>query len=148
MTPKITNSQLATAVTELKRRLQSDYSNPIARLLFLAGTRDISTGLYSDERLAHRFDPATAAESLRLMHREIFEELAFSSLQEILVHVSEFIFNDTGNPVGTLTEWLETKPYRILRPKDYDPIAASVLFSQIRTALEIVAVRRQHPPAQ
>ena len=57
------------------------------------------------------------------------------------------IYNTAGNPTRTLQEWLSNKPYRMLRPRDYDPTAASVLFSQITTALEIIAVRPKNLPA-
>lgn len=148
MTPKTYNADLATAIAEMRQRLQDFYTNPLARLLYLAATRDPNTGEYFDDRLAARFTPEIAAEALRITHREVFEELVFLTLQQILVHVSDYIYNTAGSPVLTLREWLDNKPYRLLRPRNYDPTAASVLFSQITTALEIIAVRPKSPPAQ
>jgi hypothetical protein len=107
----------------------------------------LNSGEYVDDRLAARFTPEIAAEALRLVHREVFEELVFLTLQEVLVHVSDYIYNSAGSPGRTLKEWLNNKPYRTLRPAAYDPTAASVLFSQISTALEIIAVRPKRSPA-
>ena len=147
MTPQTYQADLAAAVQEVRQRLLDFYSSPLSRLLYLASTRDINTGEYFDDRLANRFAPEIAAEALLHVHREVFEELVFLSLQEILVNVSDYIYNTAGNPTRTLQEWLSNKPYRMLRPRDYDPTAASVLFSQITTALEIIAVRPKNLPA-
>jgi hypothetical protein len=147
MTPQTYHANLAAAEKELRHRLLDFYSNPIARLLYLASTRDIHTGEYFDDRLAMRYSPEICAEALLRVHREVFEELVFLSLQEILVNVSDYIYNTAGNSAQTLREWLTNKPYRMLRPKDYDPTAASVFFSQVTTALEIIAVRPAAPPA-
>lgn len=146
MSSKTHNSDLAAAVGTLKARLGDFYANPLTRLLYIASTRDTDTGEYFDDRLATHFTAETAAEALLLVHREIFEELVFLPLQEIVVHVSDYVHNAAGSPERTIERWLNTKPYRTLRPRDYDPVAASVFFSQIRTALEIVALRPAHPP--
>lgn len=146
ITPKVYGAELAPAVQQVREQLRDFYANPVARLLHFAAKRDLNTGDYVDDRLAARFSPEIAAEALRIVHCEAFDELVFLSLQEILVHVSEYIYNASGSPARTLREWLSSKPYRTLRPRDYDPIAASVLFSQITTALEIIAVRSPAPP--
>ena len=148
MTPKASNANLTAAVSELRDALLNFYSNPLARLLHIAASRDLHTGEYHDDRLAARFTPEIAAEALRIVHRETFAELVFLSLREILAQVTDYINNSTGAPARTLQEWLSNKPYRTLRPPDYDPTAASVLFSQITTALEIIALRPKDPPAR
>ncbi len=64
------------AYDDLLQRSLSKISCDLARLIYLASTRDYNTGTYHHDGLAARFSPDVAGKALEMAHRQIFYQLS------------------------------------------------------------------------
>ena len=72
------------AYDDFLQRSLSKLSCDLARLIYLASTRDYNTGTYHHDGLASRFNPEVAAKALETAHRQIFSRLSAYSLEELV----------------------------------------------------------------
>ena len=72
------------AYDDFLQRSLSKLSCDLARLIYLASTRDYNTGTYHHDGLASRFSPEVAAKALEIAHRQIFFQLSAYSLEELV----------------------------------------------------------------
>src|SRR5712664_4314084 len=79
------------AYDDLSRRSLSRISGDLARLIYLASTRDYNTGKYHHDGLAARFQDEIAGQALELAHREIFLQIAARSLEELVHQVEVYV---------------------------------------------------------
>jgi hypothetical protein len=132
---------LANAVGDLRERTLASISGGLARLVYLASTRDYASGRYHHEGLASRFNGKLAETAIELCHRQEFEGLATSSLSD-LIHELDGFFRSTGTVVDEgLRTWKSLTPYHVLVPQRCDVLAKELFFSNIRIALLILEAR-------
>jgi len=137
------------ALKDLEERTLAFIPGQIARLLYLASTRDYSTGCYYHDGLAFRFTKKAAEMALESAHREVFEGLVFSQLEVLIQELDGFIKSTHAEPRKILETWKKLQPYRVVIPQDCDPVASELLFSNIRIALAILeAPQSGNPPIQ
>src|SRR5947209_800587 len=84
----------------------------LARLIYIASTRDYNTGNYRHDGLAARFREDLAAAALELAHREVFLQLAGLSLKELVNQVDLYLQNLPQNRQELLQIWQKLEPYR------------------------------------
>lgn len=135
------------AYEDILRRTLSRISCDLARLVYLASTRDYNTGVYHHDGLAVRFSQEVARKALEIAHRQIFYRVAAYSLEELALQVEMYMKSSCENPVEVLHTWQNLEPYRIAIPIQVNPALARLFLSNIRLALAIFRHRQKQLPA-
>ncbi len=131
------------AYDDLLRRSLSKIRGDLARLIYLASTRDYNTGKYHHDGLAARFQAEIAGQALEMAHREIFHRLAACSLQELVGEVEIYVSSSRQSREEILEVWQKLEPYRVALPVDVNVAAAQLFVSNVKLALAILCLRQQ-----
>src|SRR6267143_3908243 len=131
------------AYDDLLRRSLSRIDGDLARLIYLASTRDYNTGKYHHDGLAARFQDEIAGQALELAHREIFLQIAARSLEELVHHVEVYVSSSPQSREEVLQVWQKLEPYRVALPVDVNIALAQLFVSNIKLALAIVQGRQK-----
>jgi hypothetical protein len=134
------------AYNDLLHRSLSKISGDLARLIYLASTRDYNTGRYHHEGLAARFHTEVACHALELAHRQIFSRIAARPLEELVAEVELYVSSSRQSPEEVLHVWQKLEPYRVALPVDVNVALAQLFVSNVKLALAILR-RRQEQPA-
>ena len=135
------------AIEDVRCRTLAGIRGDIAKLIYLASTRDYNTGRYYHDGLAFRFTSEAAERALEFAQREIFERLVFSPLRALTEEVETFIRGNHEALEIVLRTWKNLEPYRVTIPQDSDPAYAALFFSNIRIALAILESKEKPNPA-
>lgn len=139
------------AYDDLSHRSLSKITGDLARLIYLASTRDYNTGQYHHDGLAARFRAELACQALEMAHREIFYRMATSSLQELVREVEIYVDTSRQSREEILQVWQKLEPYRVALPVNVDVAIAQLFVSNVRIALAILRRRSERklaePPA-
>jgi hypothetical protein len=133
------------AYDDLLQRTLAKISCDLARLIYLASTRDYNTGTYHHDGLASRFRADAAGQALEMAHRQIFYRLAACSLEELVEQLETYLSSSRESPLDVLRIWQKLEPYRIAIPSEANPTVARLFLSNVRLALAIWR-HRQEPP--
>jgi hypothetical protein len=131
------------AYEDLLRRSLSRISGDLARLIYLASTRDYNTGQYHHDGLAERFRVDIACNALELAHRQIFYRIAGYPLEELVREVELYVNASQQSREEILQVWQKLEPYRVALPVNVNAALAQLFVSNIRLALAIL--RRRQP---
>jgi hypothetical protein len=131
------------AYDDLLRRSLSKIRGDLARLIYLASTRDYNTGKYHHDGLASRFQEEIASQALAQAHREIFCRLASCSLQELVGEVEIYVNSSRQSREEILEVWQKLEPYRVALPVDVNVAVAQLFVSNVKLALAILCLRQQ-----
>src|SRR5258706_13080344 len=131
------------AYDDLLRRSLSKIDGDLARLIYLASTRDYNTGKYHHAGLAARFQEEIAGQALELAHREIFCRIAACSLEELVDRVELYVSSSRQSREEVLEVWQKLEPYRGALPGDVNMAVGQLFVSNIKLALTIVGRRYQ-----
>lgn len=129
------------AINDLRRRTLKAVAGDVARLVYLASTRDYNTGRYHHAGLALHFTEEAAQEALARCHQEVFERLVMMPLERLVAELGAYIHSARQPPAEVLRAWKTLKAYRVTIPADCHPLAAGLLLSNFRVALAILAER-------
>jgi hypothetical protein len=139
--PDMKSTEVQRAVRDLKERTLECIPSRLARLLYLASTRDYSTGRYYHDGLACKFTSEATQLAIEIVHREAFEMLVYSSL-EVFVKEFEIFINCTRmDPRHVLETWKKFQPYHVVIPHECDSIASELFYSNVRIALTVLGER-------
>lgn len=138
----INRTDVQGAVRDLKERTLEFIPGQVARLLYLASTRDYNTGRYYHDGLAFKFTNEGAEMALESAHRAAFEGLVFSPLEVVVQELCSFINSTHTEPKKVLETWKKLEPYRVVIPQNCDPVASELFFSNIRIALAVLDDRQ------
>lgn len=148
----MTTSRLVTvqaAYDDFLTRSLSKLPCDLARLIYLASTRDYNTGTYHHDGLASRFSPEVAAKALEIAHRQIFLQLSAYSLEELVEQLRIYFASSRDEATEILRMWQKLEPYRIAIPVEVNPAVARLFLSNVRLALAIWRSRQaQSPPGR
>jgi hypothetical protein len=125
------------AYDDLLQRSLSKISCDLARLIYLASTRDYNTGTYHHDGLACRFRADAASKALEIAHRQVFYTLAAYSLEELVQQLETYLECSHESPQEVLRVWQKLEPYRIAVPVEVNPTVARLFLSNVRLALAI-----------
>lgn len=140
-TPPVVSSEFAKVSEDIRRHTLDHLSTDLTKVVCLASMRDYNTGQYHHDGLAGQYSEELAARALETCHREIFEQLLLKPLGE-LVDELEHYFAATGGAGREAGKfWEENEPYRVLVPRDADPVARKLFVSNIRIALAVAGAR-------
>ena len=134
------------AYDDFLQRSLSKLSCDLARLIYLASTRDYNTGTYHHDGLASRFSPETAAKALEVAHRQIFLQLSAYSLEELVEQLRIYFEASKDGATEILRMWQKLEPYRIAIPVEVNPAVARLFLSNVRLALAIWRSRQDQSP--
>jgi hypothetical protein len=134
------------AYDDLLRRSLSKISGDLARVIYLASTRDYTTGTYHHDGLAARFRSDVAAQALETAHREIFYRIAACSLEQLVGELETYLNSSHQAREDVLHIWQKLEPYRLALPMDTNAAVARLFVSNLRLALAILQ-RQARPPA-
>src|ERR1700739_237716 len=126
------------AYEDLLRRSLSQISGDLARLIYLASTRDYNTGQYHHDGLAARFRVDIACNALELAHRQIFYRIAGYPLEELVREVELYVNSSQKSREEILQVWQKLEPYRVALPVNVNAALAQLFVSNIRLALAIL----------
>jgi hypothetical protein len=141
MSQKARNIDVGPAVTDLKNRTLSRLPCDFSRLVFLASTRDYNTGHYYHDGLAFHFSEHVASKALAACHREVFYRLVYTSLEELIKELRNYISSTDERPEEFLKSWKHLGSYRVTVPSECDEQEAAVFLSNVKMALEILQTR-------
>lgn len=134
------------AYDDLLRRSLSRISGDLARLIYLASTRDYNTGNYRNDGLAARFRLDIACKALELAHREVFYRIAAYPLERLVGEVELYVNASQQGREEILRVWQKLEPYRVALPVNVNVALAQLFVSNIKLALAI-AQQRPKPRA-
>ena len=135
------------AYDDLLRRTLSGIASDLARLIYLASTRDYNSGVYHHEGLSARYGPESTRVALQAAHRDIFYRLITLSLEELVDELEIYVRNSREEPAGFIHAWQELEPYRVAVPMEVDSTTVQLFLSNIRLALEVLRFRQEHSQA-
>jgi hypothetical protein len=130
------------AYDDLLRRTLASVQCDLARLIYLASTRDYNSGMYHHEGLCARYGAEQAREALQAAHREIFFRLVGLTLEELVEELEVYVRLSREAPTGFIHAWQELEPYRLAVPMEVDSTMVQLFLSNIRLALEILRFRQ------
>jgi hypothetical protein len=144
MTAAIKLVPVQAAYDDLLHRSLSKISCDLARLIYLASTRDYNTGTYHHEGLAARFRPDAASKALEIAHRQIFYQLSANSLEQLVEQLQLYLDCSHESPADVLRTWQKLEPYRVAIPVEVNPAVARLFLSNVRLALAICRFSHEH----
>jgi hypothetical protein len=134
------------AYDDILQRTLARISCDLARLVYLASTRDYNTGSYHHDGLAARFSAEVAQKALEIAHRQVFYRVSAYSLEELAEQVELYLKSSRESHLEVLRAWQNLEPYRIAVPMEVNPAVARLFLSNIRLALAIFRHRQQPLP--
>ena len=138
---------LSSAYDDLQHRTLSGIPCDLARLIYLASTRDYNSGVYHHEGLSARYGPESTGVALRAAHKDIFYRLVALSLEELVNELRIYVRISREAPIGFIHAWQESEPYRVAVPMEVDSTMVQLSQSNIRLALEALRFRQEHSQA-
>jgi len=147
MTTTVKLVPVQAAYDDLLQRSLSKISCDLARLIYLASTRDYNTGTYHHDGLAARFRPDAASKALEIAHRQIFYQLSAYSLEQLVEQLQMYLDCSHECPADVLRTWQKLEPYRVAIPVEVNPAVARLFLSNIRLALAIWRFRQEQEQA-
>jgi hypothetical protein len=134
------------AYDDLLQRSLSKISCDLARLIYLASTRDYNTGTYHHDGLAARFSPDVAGKALEMAHRQVFYQLSAYSLEQLVEQLQTYLDGSHESAADVLRIWQKLEPYRVAIPVEVNPAIARLFLSNIKLALAIWRFRQEQAP--
>lgn len=134
------------AYDDLLQRSLSKISCDLARLIYLASTRDYNSGNYHHDGLAARFRPDVAGKALEIAHRQVFYQLSAYSLEELVEQLRIYLDSSHESAADVLRIWQQLEPYRVAIPVEVNPAVARLFLSNVRLALAVWRFRQEQAP--
>lgn len=135
------------AYDDLLQRSLSKLSGDLARLVYLASTRDYNSGTYHHDGLAARYRADAASKALEIAHRQVFYQLAAYPLEKLVEELELYLNSSHESPADVLRIWQKLEPYRIAIPVEVNPAVARLFLSNVRLALAVWRFRQKEAPA-
>jgi hypothetical protein len=146
MSNQVKRVSVEQAIEDLQNHTLEGISGSIAKLVYLASTRDYNSGRYYHDGLAFRFTEEVAQTALGVYHSRIFQEIVSSSLEDLCCQLESYMKSSGIAPTDFLELWRKLEPYRVTVPLDCDNLSARLFFSNIKVALAILQTRPETIP--
>jgi len=135
------------AYDDLLRHSLAKISGDLARLIYLASTRDYNTGKYHHDGLAAQFRAEIACQALEMAHRQIFARIAGCPLEKLVWEVEAYVNSSPQSRAEVLEVWQKLEPYRVALPLNVNIAVAQLFISNIKLALAVLQHRRERKAA-
>ena len=143
MTASTSPENVRAARQSIKKHTLSAIRAPFGQLVYLAGTRDYNSGRYFHEGLALQFTESAASEALAEEHGQIFEQIAFSPLENLVCELDTYFRTSGFEPAEIVSTWRKLEPYRVIVPLKAHSLAIQIFLANIAIALAIVEAREE-----
>lgn len=110
----------------------------LGRLAYLAGLRNVNTGMYEHFGLAQRIGDHEADKLLRRSHLEIFNEWLCFGLQHQKTELNEYLSEQEGYRSRILENWLSLEPYAAWVPAESRDVERKLFYTDLEIILELV----------
>jgi hypothetical protein len=141
MDARVKRMVVEAAREDLQSRTLAKLKGDFARLIYLASTRDYTTGQYHHDGLADEFSQDAAAAALTICHQEVFKSLGKSSLEDLVEELEVYARCNQIEMTELISTWQKLQPYRITPPLNCDPMTAELFTSNVTVALAILRSR-------
>jgi hypothetical protein len=145
MLAQLKRMDVEAAKEDLRIRTLGPIGYEFGRLLYLASTRDYTSGEYHHYGLERLFSELAAREALAACHQEVFYGLAICSLKSLVLQVERFMLSGGRDLQNSVNAWENLEVYRLTVPNECDRLTAGLLLSNIKIAM---ALLKSRPPAQ
>lgn len=129
------------AKQDLRVRTLGPIGYDFGRLLYLASTRDYTSGEYHHYGLERSFSEPIAREALAACHQEVFYDLATCPLKPLVPQVERFMVSGGRDLQNSLHSWEVLETYRLTVPNECDRLTARLLLSNIKIAMALLKSR-------
>ena len=123
---------------DLERRTLAALPCELAKLVYLASTRDYNTGQYRHDGLAQAFTAEAAQEALARCHDGVFRGLTFENLAGVVRDLQAYLHSTRQDEGKILAAWDRLEAYRVLVPATCGALDRDLFVSNVKIALEIV----------
>ena len=137
MTYSHTNTDVEAAADDLRRRTLAHMSSYLERMIYLGSMRDYNSGVYYHDGLASRFSEMVACEALANCHRDAFQEVLQSSIENLVQQLDFYVQSTRSMPRDLIAAWKNLQPYRVAVPAGTDALTTDFLCSNVKIALAI-----------
>jgi hypothetical protein len=134
-------ADIALAIQEIERDFLEVIQEDIARLVFLASTRDYQANRYQHDVMAFLYSEEMTDEALAACHRKVFDRVSITPLPELVWQLNNYLVSVIMPQNEVIQLWRKHTPYHILPPRDCDPLAVEMFLSNIKVALAILEER-------
>ena len=111
----------------------------VSRLLHVATLRDLATGCYRHDGLASIYSEAAVDQALGLCHKELFERILETSLEDQEIEIRKCLGGFEGNAREIAARWQEHEFYKCLIPSGVPVCLRRLFCSNLGTLLRIIA---------
>ena len=139
---------MSNAYDDLLCRTLAKVPCDLARLIYLASTRDYNTGTYHHDGLSARYRPEEACLALQTAHQDVFYRLVALPLEGLVEELEIYVVKSREAPAGFIHTWRELEPYRVAIPMEMDSTMVQLFLSNIKLALEVLSFRQKKHSAR
>jgi hypothetical protein len=139
-------SQVSQLIEEIRERSLLPLGCDMARLICLSSTRDYNTGRYQHEGWLWRNTEADSNVALKTLHKEVFENLLASTLENFVREMVSFLDMTQADRQTAIRIWQDLEPYRTTVPEGCGELSRELFFSNVRMALSILQSRQVKAP--
>ena len=136
---------MLTTLQQNRRVIQDFTANTLAgipgnfaRLTYMAGLRDLSSGRYEHAGLAALYPDDSIQQSLELCHEQVFERILESDLEEQAEDLRKCLEGMAGGIEASLEHWQRMESYRFLIPENAPQYLKDLFCSNLQALLEIL----------
>lgn len=110
----------------------------IARLVYVASLRDLSSGRYEHQGLEALYPKEAVQQALQMCHEQIFERILETPLSGQLEDLRCCLSVMEGGLPVAVSHWRQLEAYRVLVPEQEPDYLKELFFSNLRALLEIL----------
>jgi hypothetical protein len=144
----MSKARLDKAVDDLERHTLAAIPGAVAKLVYLASTRDYNTGQYHHAGLEWAHTPEAAQAALQHCHVTVFQSLAGEEFEKLVEEVGNYLIASQGDPKRILKTWRGLEPYRMLVPAACDARIRNLFLANFSAALAVVQLKARRRDSQ
>jgi len=132
------STKIEAAVRDLERHTLAGLPGKLAKLVYLASTRDYDTGQYHHAGLAQTYTSEAAQAALPQCHSSVFDTLAYEGIEALVEEIRAYLDTRGEHAQQVLETWRALEPYRMLVPAGCDAQLRDLFVSNFIAALAVV----------
>ena len=127
-----------TILVESWRRALAGIDTLLGRLVYLAGLRNVNTGLYEHFGLSERAGADAADRLIRRAHMETFRQWLSLGLPQQRVELETYFSGLEADRLSILLNWLNLTPYAVWVPAETLDVERKLFYTDLEAVLEMI----------